>query len=239
MGGQDHDVGYISESKVLEVIKIGNVIVHKVDKITFKEGEIVECKVDKNRREILSKHHTAVHIMLAACRKVLGKHVWQAGAEKTIEKARLDITHYKDISEQEIEKIEEEANKIINQNIKINKFFIERNEAEKKYGFKIYQGGYVPSKIIRIVEIENVDVEACSGTHVNSTKEVEYIKIINVKKIADNVYRLEFVASENAIKFLKEKEKIYEEIKKLLNANDENIIEKAKELFEKWKKLKK
>ncbi len=236
MGGQKHDTGFINGCKVINVFKVGNVIVHEVEKINFSENQLVKCIVDKERREILTKHHTATHIVLAACRKVLGNHVWQAGAEKDVDKARLDITHYKEISEEEIEKIEENANEIIKQNLNVDCFFIERTEAEKNFGFKIYQGGYVPEKIVRIVKIGNIDIEACSGTHVKNTSEIEIIKIINVKKIADNVYRFEFVAGKKAIEFLKEREKILDEICKFLNCNYENAFEKVKELFNEWKK---
>jgi len=239
-GGQKHDSGYIKNSKVIDVIKIGKTIVHKVDNVSdLKEGEIVKCVIDRERRKRLTVHHDAAHILLAACRKVLGKHVWQAGAEKDVDKARLDITHFEGLSEEEIEKIENVANEIVNLGLPIEKEFLERNEAEKKYGFRIYQGGYVPEKIIRIVKIGNVDVEACSGTHGNNTKDVKLIKIISTKKISDDVVRIEFVAGDAAIEFLKEKEKVYEEVKKLLSANDENIVEKARELFEEWKKKRK
>ena len=238
-GGQKCDHGFIENCRVRNVFKIGKVIVHEVENCNLKENQIVKCKIDLNRRKILSIHHTAVHILLAACRKVLGKHVWQVGAEKDVDKARLDISHFEKLSEEEIEKIEKFANEIIKNSIPIEKKFLERSEAEKFYGFKIYQGGYVPEKIIRIVEIKNVDVEACSGTHCNNTNEVKIIKIINSKKIADGVIRLEIVAGDVAIKFLKEKEKILKEICEFLNCNEEEVIKKVKELFELWKKKRK
>jgi len=70
-------------------------------------------KVDRERRIQLRNHHTATHIVFASCRKILGPHVWQHGAKKTVEMAHLDITHYSSLTkEQEIE-IENEANRII------------------------------------------------------------------------------------------------------------------------------
>jgi alanyl-tRNA synthetase len=238
-GGQKCDLGFIENLKVKNVFKIGKVIVHEVENCNLKENQIVKCKIDYNRRKILTIHHTAIHILLAACRKVLGKHVWQVGAEKDVDKARLDISHFEKLSEEEIEKIEKIANEIVKSNLKIEKMFVERNDAEKMYGFKIYQGGYVPEKIVRIVKIGDIDVEACSGTHCNSTKEVEIIKIINTKKIADGVIRLEIVAGEVAIEFLRRKEKILEEICNFLNCSEEEAFKKVKELFELWKKKRK
>jgi len=70
-------------------------------------------KVDRERRIQLRNHHTGTHIVFASCRKILGPHVWQHGAKKTVEMAHLDITHYSSLTkEQEIE-IENEANRII------------------------------------------------------------------------------------------------------------------------------
>jgi alanyl-tRNA synthetase len=238
-GGQKYDLGFIENLRVKNVFKIGRVIIHEVESCNLKEGQIVKCKVDYNRRKILTIHHTAIHILLAACRKVLGKHVWQVGAEKDVDKARLDISHFEKLSEEEIEKIEKVANEIVKSDLKIEKMFVERSEAEKIYGFKIYQGGYVPEKIVRIVKIGDIDVEACSGTHCNSTKEVGIIKIINTKKIADGVIRLEIVAGEVAIEFLRRKKRILEEICNFLNCNEEEAFKKVKELFELWKKKRK
>ncbi|MEM0481216.1 MAG: alanine--tRNA ligase-related protein, partial [Candidatus Aenigmatarchaeota archaeon] len=238
-GGQKYDKGFIENCEVLRVFKIGNVIVHEVSDCKLEEGKIVKCKIDADRRKQLTIHHDAVHIVLAASRKVLGKHVWQAGAEKDYDKARIDITHFENLSEEEIKRIEEEANKIVKQALPIIKEFLERNEAEKKYGFKIYQGGYVPEKIVRIVKIGEIDVEACSGTHSNNTKEVGLIKIINTKKIADGIIRIELVAGKAAIKFLEQKAKILDEICKFLNCSEENAYEKVVEIFELWKKKRK
>lgn len=239
MGGQDHDTGYINGSKVIRVFKIGKIIVHEVENPSFKEGERVHGIVDKERRKILTLHHDATHILMAACREVLGKHVWQAGAEKTVDKARLDITHYQNLTEEEIEKIENVANRIIKEAKQIRKFFLPRGEAERRYGFKIYQGGYVPDKVIRIVEIDGYDVEACSGTHGSNTKEVCCITILKTKKIHDGVVRIEFAANVKAVEYLRKKSEILDEVEKLLRASDENVVEKTKELFEEWKRKRK
>ena len=85
-GGQVHDKGTIDGSEVLEVQKIGNIIVHRVDKPV---SGVVECAIDKLRREKVSKHHTATHIINAAARKVLGFHVWQNSAFKDENAIRL------------------------------------------------------------------------------------------------------------------------------------------------------
>ncbi|MFZ3077729.1 MAG: alanine--tRNA ligase [Candidatus Aenigmatarchaeota archaeon] len=196
-GGAEPDHGTINEFRVYDVEKIGNVIVHHVEKHNFKLGETVKGKIDKERREAIKIHHTAVHVINLAAREILGNHVWQAGSYKDAEKARLDITHYESPSEETLAEIEKTANKIVKDNVKVKKEILQRDEAEKKYGFRLYQGGAVPGKILRIVSVGD-DHEACGGIHVDSTKELGLIKILKVEKIQDGVVRLELAAG-NAV----------------------------------------
>ena len=198
-GGQVHDTGKVEicgdTYDVIDVQKVGDIIVHKVDrKIERYDCGTVKGQIDWVRRFRLMRHHTATHIVLGAARKVLGSHVWQAGAEKTPEKARLDITHHKPITPEEVRRIEELANKVIDERRPVLQSYMERNEAEGKYGFVLYEGGVPSGRKIRVVEIPGWDVEACFGTHVTNTGEIGGIKIINVERIQDGVVRLEFVA---------------------------------------------
>ncbi|MBU1204554.1 MAG: alanine--tRNA ligase [Nanoarchaeota archaeon] len=239
-GGQDHDTGSINNQKVIEVFKQGNIIIHVLsEKPKFKEGDEVDGIINLNRRLQLAKHHTATHVINACARNVLGSHINQAGAKKTLEKAHLDITHYQSITNQELEKIEKLANKTIKDKIPINSSFMPRNEAEKKYGMNIYQGGAVPGKDIRIVEIKGLDVEACGGTHLKNTSEVGKIKILRAVKIQDGVVRIEFVAGERAKEEISRKQGTLDELSKILNVNEAQIPARVEELFTKWKKAKK
>lgn len=239
-GGQDSDTGTIGDCNVISVERIGPVIVHKLEFIErIKEGETVVCSVDKERREILTKHHDAIHIISGAAKQILGNHVHQYGSEKTVDKARIDLTHYESLSEKEVEAIESLANKIVEKNLPIKKFVMKRNEAEQKYGFDIYAGGYVPAKEIRIVEIPGHDIEACGGTHSSSTGEVGYITIIRTKRIADGLVRIEIKAGDVALKYLKWKEKILKDVAKMLNVEENDVPKAVKSLFERWKKKRK
>ncbi|MHA1234078.1 MAG: alanine--tRNA ligase-related protein, partial [Promethearchaeota archaeon] len=146
-GGQLHDIGTINGQKFNSVLKQGNYIIHILsEKPKFKEGEMVKVEVDKKWRLQLSQHHTATHIVNAAARFILGSHINQAGAKKTMKHSNLDITHYEQISREDLLKIEKKANEIVDKAIDMKLFFIPRSEAEQKYGMAIYQGGAVPGK---------------------------------------------------------------------------------------------
>ena len=234
-GGQVHDMGMLGGSKVVEVFKQGNVIVHVVDKPAFREGENVDGKVDRERRIQLARHHTATHIINGAARKVLGNHIWQAGAAKDVDKARLDITHYDQLAGEELKEIEELSNKIIREARPVRKSFMPRNEAEKKYGFQLYQGGAVPGKMIRVVDIKDWDVEACGGTHLDNTSEAEHIHILRSTKVQDGVIRIEFTAGKAAKDAIKGKDELVEELTRLLACEPEQIPGRIEELFGMWK----
>jgi alanyl-tRNA synthetase len=233
-GGQKSDVGFIENFPVSDVQMVGNVVVHRIIG-KLEEGKTVNCRVNEYRRDILKKHHTATHIVNVASREILGNHVWQHSAEKTSEKARLDITHYETLSDEQVEKIEQKANEIVRKNIPVKVELLPRAEAEKKYGFRIYQGGVVPEDVLRIISIGNIDHEACGGMHCEKTSEVEFINILKTKRIQDGVDRIEFTVGSVAMKNLKEKESLLKETAGLLKVKEEKVPEAVKELFENWK----
>ena len=238
-GGQVHDLGTINGEEVIDVFKQGNIILHRIKKAEFKVGNKVSCKIDFDRRLQLAQHHTATHILTGSARRVLGDHVWQAGAAKTVEKSRLDITHYEQLTNEEIQKIETLANLIVEENRPIYKTFMKRNLAEAEYGVRIYQGGAVPGKELRIINVEGFDVEACGGTHLDVTGDVGHIKILRTSKVQDGVVRLEFVAGAAAEREFEKEREIIRESEKILDCTKHQIPARAKELFENWKKAKK
>lgn len=161
------------------------------------------------------KHHTAAHIVFAAARKVLGPHVWQQGAKKTTEYAHLDISHFEALSFEQEQAIEKTANQIVCQSKQINKTLEDKKDAELEHGYHLYQGGVVPGNTLRVVEIESNDVEACCGTHCDSTSQVGWIKIISTKRIADGVVRIQLVAGEKVFEYLQNDQKILSELMQL------------------------
>ncbi|MBI4149932.1 alanine--tRNA ligase, partial [Candidatus Woesearchaeota archaeon] len=235
-GGQLHDTGKINGEMVVDVFKQGNIIVHVMDTPSkLKQGQKVKCVIDADRRIQLAQHHTATHIVNAAARRVLGNHVNQAGAKKTVEKAHIDLTHYQSLTEDELKKIEQEANKITEESIPMRLRFMPRDEAEKKYGMAIYQGGVVPGKELRIVEIPEVDVECCGGTHLHNTNEVGKIKIVKSSKIQDGIVRIVFTAGKAAMQEEKQEESIVKQAAKLLKCSEKQVPARTEELFRKWK----
>jgi alanyl-tRNA synthetase len=226
-GGQEPDHGTISGFKVVDVNKHGGIILHELEGGIPKEGDIVSCKVDATRRSNITKNHTSTHILNSSARGVLGSWIWQHSAFKEDDHARLDITHHSSLTTQQVADIEKTANEIVAKNMDVTIQNYDRGAAEQKYGFKIYQGGVVPVKSVRIVSIEDFDVEACGGTHVKKTKEIELIKITRTKRIQDGVVRLEFISGPTAIEYVKQQEIIQSKSKE--ESAQKEIKEKLQE----------
>ncbi|MGA1974099.1 MAG: alanine--tRNA ligase [Conexivisphaerales archaeon] len=205
-GGQEPDLGTIEGVPVVDVIKYGDVIVHVLKGRAPAEGATVHGRVDQVRRGILMRHHTATHIVNGAARQVLGPWVWQHSAYKDIDKARLDITHHSHLTREEMLKIEEAANQVVRENILVDLQVLPRSVAEQKYGFRLYQGGVIPAKELRVQKIGDFDVEACGGTHCQRTGDVGYIKLLKAERLQDGVERLEFAAGGPAVKYMADEE---------------------------------
>jgi len=226
-GGQEPDHGTIAGARVIDVNKHGGVIIHEIEGQTPKEGSTVSCKVDVTRRANITKNHTSTHILNSSARGVLGSWIWQHSAFKEADHARLDITHHSSLTDQQVQDIENVANDIVAKDMSVTIENYDRGTAEQKYGFKIYQGGVVPVKSVRIVSIEDFDVEACGGTHVKKTKEVELIKITKTKRIQDGVVRLEFVSGPTAREYVKQQE--IEQLKKAEESVQKELKDKQRE----------
>ncbi len=239
-GGQICDIGWLADSgKVINVEKIGNVIAHEVENIRFREGQFIHGRIDFDRRLQLMRHHTAVHIVNGVCKNQLGSHIYQAGSEKTPEKARLDITHYQNLTPEELKRVEALANEIVLAGLPVNKKILPRADAEKKYGMRIYQGGAVPGASIRILEIPGWDVEACGGTHVSNTIEIGPIKILNSRRIQDGIIRLELVAGKRAIEEFQKSEQQLQQSSQVFSVQNDQLPKTCDRFFREWKEQRK
>ena len=239
-GGQPADGGYLRfdsrKAEVVDVQKAGKVIVHKVKGSAPKVGTVVKGEIDWDRRYSLMKNHTATHVVGGAARRVLGQHVWQYGTQKGTESSRLDISHFRRLTLEEVQKIEVLANQAVLRNIPVETAWLPRNEAESRYGFRLYQGGAVPGKEIRVVRAGDWDVEACAGTHLKNTGEIGFIKIIHSERVQDGVERLTYSIGIPAVKAVQENERLLVKLSETLNAPleklDKTVEKLARELKE-------
>ncbi|MFW6382470.1 MAG: alanine--tRNA ligase [Haloferacaceae archaeon] len=236
-GGQPADHGTLTSedvtAEVTDVQIVDGVILHRTDRDPG-TGEFVRGQLDAERRRRLTVHHTATHIVGHAARQVLGDHVRQAGAQKGVESSRFDIRHYERLSREEVKRIERVANTFVTDNVGVKQEWIDRQEAEEKYGFDIYQGGIPPGETLRVIHVDE-DIQACAGTHVLRTGDVGAIKIRSTERVQDGVERLVFAAGDAAIEATQRTEDALYDAAETLDVSPQAVPETAARFFEEWK----
>jgi alanyl-tRNA synthetase len=110
-----------------------------------------------------------------------------------------------------------------------------RNEAEANYGFRLYQGGAVPGKDIRVVKTGDWDVEACGGTHLKNTSEAGFVKIVYTERVQDGVERIGYSVGLKALKAVQNQERILRRVSESLNAPVEKLDTTAEKLVKELK----
>lgn len=228
-GGQISDLGKITSGgktyDVEDVQSIEGVLLHRVKQRGLKRGVKVHGVIDWERRSALMRAHTATHIIIGSARRVLGEHAWQAGASKGVERSRIDISHYARLTREQVEEIERLANMVIREGRPVTCRFMQRDQAEARYGFRLYQGGAVPGKEIRVVEIGGWDVEACGGTHLSNTSEAGLIKIVATERVQDGVERITFSVGPYALEEVQRREALLQDAAELLGSPVDKIKE--------------
>jgi len=237
-GGQTFDTGTLDGVAVKQVTKQGGVVLHEVADVSrFKTGQHVKGAVDIERRKTIARHHTAAHMLNAACRSVLGPHIWQGGSGKDEEKAHLDLTHYRKITNDELAAIEQKVNAYVMENLPIQTHVLPRNEAESKYGFTIYQGGAVPGKELRIVSVGGIDSEACGGTHSmnKTTGEIGPFKIVRRESVQDGIERITYKCGHVAVAYVQERERLLHDAASVVSVSEGELVRTIERFFTEWK----
>ncbi len=241
-GGQISDTGTLDGITVRFVTKMAGVVLHEVENPRrFRIHDAVHGIIDIKRRMTISRNHTATHLLNAAARKVLGNHIWQAGAYKDDKKGHLDITHFKRLTNDQISELERTVNGFIMNNYLVQTEVLPRNVAEEKYGFRLYQGGAVPGAEIRVVTVGDIDSQACGGTHqmIEETGKIGCFKIVKRESVQDGVERIVFKTGYPAISHIQEQERIIRDASYILSVSDHELVKTVGRFFREWKDQKK
>ena len=201
MGGQKGDTGYIYsndfKAEVLRTEKAPNgQNMHYVRIISgsIKKGDTVTLKVDENKRYTTCQNHSATHLLQKALQDILGESVHQAGSYVDDETLRFDFNYEGKISDEDIIKVEEKVNEMIDNGYERNLTITTLEEAKKMHAMALFSDKYKDS--VRVVSF-GPSVELCGGTHVNNTKDIKRFAIKSIESKGANVYRIEAVCDLN------------------------------------------
>ena len=200
-GGQVGDTGKLrignNELRIVDTKKENDLIIHFAETIPEDlTGEII-ASVDKERRHKITIHHSVTHLMHAALRNVLGKHVAQKGSLVNDDNLRFDFSHFAKMTEEEIAKVEKLVNQKVRENIPVVIKSMNKEDAIKTGAMALFGEKY--GDMVRVVTIDpNYSVELCGGTHVGNTGEIGFFKIRSEAAVAAGVRRIEAVSGEAA-----------------------------------------
>ncbi|MDH4183178.1 MAG: alanine--tRNA ligase [Nitrospinota bacterium] len=248
-GGQASDLGVMeNESAHLRVLSVtkpnGTHWAHKV-KIAqgaIARGEIVNCKVDHDRRADIRRNHSATHLLHAALRQTLGAHVKQAGSLVAPERLRFDYTHFTAPDKAELDLIESMVNRNIMANAPVRTEIKSVEEAVKSGAMALFGEKY--GEAVRVVAMGEFSTELCGGTHASATGDIGLFKIVSEGGVAAGVRRIEGVTGVGALEHLRKRDEELEKIGAILKAGGDlpamvqKQIDRAKELEKENRKLK-
>jgi alanyl-tRNA synthetase len=218
-GGQVGDTGILEFGKesieVIDTRKENDVIIHFINKLPADIGTGVLAKVNAGRRQEITIHHSATHLLHAALRKVLGSHVAQKGSLVNEEHLRFDFSHFSKMTDEEIAKVEIMVNEKIRANLPVVINVMPKDEALKLGAMALFGEKY--GDMVRVVIMDpNYSVELCGGTHVYSTGELGFFKIIGESAVAAGVRRIEAISGRGAERFLDQQLSSIKEIREML-----------------------
>jgi len=240
-GGQEADLGVIralndegnvvGTFEVRDVQSFGGFLLHTgvVEEGKFKQGDSVTCRVDYERRRLITPNHSMTHVLNAALREVLGDKVDQRGSLCNDEKLRFDFTNKKALSAKQLRRTEEICQRIVSNSLPVTATTMPLDEAKAIDGVRAVFGEVYPDPV-RVVQVgDDTSVEFCGGTHVSNTAEAEAIVLIEETAVAKGIRRITAVTRNAAKEAIKEGETIEAMVSDLenLKAETEGLDKKA------------
>lgn len=215
-GGQAADSGLITVNdsifKVEDVIKLQGGKIGHVGRVVsgiFKTGDIVTLSIDKNKRSLTAKNHSATHLLQKALKTVLGNHVEQAGSSVDENRLRFDFTHFSAMTAEEIAAVEKLVNEQISLDLKVVTDVMDIEDAKKSGAMALFGEKY--GDRVRVVSMGDFSKELCGGTHVSNTGAIAAFKIISESGVSAGVRRIEALTSSGLFSY-------YDRLEKQLNS---------------------
>ena len=225
-GGQVGDTGTLQfGDETIEVTntkKENDLIIHFTDTLPATINTTVTAKVNAARRKHIAIHHSVTHLMHAALRTVLGKHVAQKGSLVSNDYLRFDFSHFAKVTNEEMAAVEKLVNEKIRENMPVVIKQMHKDEAVALGAMALFGEKY--GDVVRVVMMDaNYSIELCGGTHVGSTGELGIFKIQHETAVAAGVRRIEAVCGLAAENYINEQFVALGEIRGLLkNTKDIN-----------------
>ncbi len=240
-GGQVGDTGFLEANgkriKIINTQKENNLIVHFSDSLPENLSDNFTAIVDPLRRIHTADNHSATHLLHAALRKVLGKHVEQRGSLVSPDYLRFDFSHFSKMTDEELNEIESIVNQKIRENIPCSTQILPIEEAKKLGAMALFGEKY--GDTVRVVTIDkNYSIELCGGTHVKATGQIGYFKILSESALSAGIRRIEAVTALGAENYIHEQIETVKQASLALK-NPKNIVKAIQDMQQQTSELQK
>jgi len=229
-GGQVGDVGWLyadDHNAVLAEVEgvtypVQGVRAHRVvARQAIHVGDKVDAMVNDEVRRATMRNHTGTHLLHAALREVLGKHVKQAGSLVDSSHLRFDFSHFASLDDEELQDIEDLANKEVLRNDRVEVIEdVPIDQAVNEYHAMALFGEKYGDRV-RVIRIGNFSTELCGGTHTAATGEIGLIKILKEGSVSSGVRRLEAVTGEGSLYHFRKDHELENVVSTLLRGGDD------------------
>ena len=242
-GGQVGDTGTLTaEGVCFEVADTqqgpaGRVHIGIVAGGTLRRDAELTAAVDARRRRAIVLNHSATHLMNAALRKVLGKHVAQKGSLVAPDRLRFDFSHFEAVSAADLERIEDEVNAQIRANAPAETAEIPLDEALKAGALSMAGEDYADN--VRVLRLGDYSMELCGGTHVRRTGDIGLFAIVSESSVAAGVRRIEALTGAGAFEWVRNLRHRMGRLAGLLKGGADDSEEKLKALMKRARELEK
>ncbi|MGA2709123.1 MAG: alanine--tRNA ligase [Steroidobacteraceae bacterium] len=242
-GGQMGDAGLLvgaaSRFTVRDTQKVGAVHSHlgRLDSGELRIGDRLEAQVDAARRRALALNHSATHLLHAALREVLGKHVQQKGSLVAPDKLRFDFSHTQALAPDEVRRVERLVNDAIRGNAKAETRVMPFDEAVAAGAMALFGEKYASD--VRVLSFGDFSKELCGGTHVTRAGDIGLFKIIGESGVAAGVRRIEALTGLAAYEWVVRTDELLRDVAAMVRGGREDVEDKVREVLERSRKLEK
>ncbi len=249
-GGQMGDAGTISSlsgfaATVTDTSKpLGRLHAHQltVDAGEVKVGDVVQLKIDTERRDTLRSNHSATHLLHAALRNRLGGHVTQKGSMVAPDRLRFDFSHNQAVTPEEIADIEAEVNAQIRRNTAVTTRLMAPDQAVEAGALALFGEKYGDEvRVLSMGDVEgaNYSVELCGGTHVNALGDIALMTIVSEGAVASGIRRIEALTGEAARLHLANRESQLKDVASLFKVSPDEVAARVETLLAERRALEK
>ncbi len=201
----------------------------------LKVGDEVEAVVDAERRSAIARNHSATHLLHWALRQLLGTHAKQSGSLVTAERLRFDFTHFKPLTAEELEEVENLSNRKVLANVPVNALVTSQEEARDIGAIALFGEKY--GEKVRVVCMGDFSKELCAGVHVDRSGSIGPIRIISESGIGAGLRRLEATSGLETVRRWRHSEDLLGETAEALKVKNEEVPRRAVEMSSRLREL--